>query len=64
MLILAILFTLVLAAAFAVVPARLGRRKPTRADRCSAPLPAVLERLCDDCILSKPGLTIGFDNFR
>ena len=32
MLILAILFTLVLAAAFAVVPARLGRRKPTRAD--------------------------------
>ena len=42
MLILAILFTLVLAAAFAVVPARLGRRKPTRADGCCALLPAVL----------------------
>ena len=39
MLILAILFTLVLAAAFAVVPARLGRRKPTRADGCCALLP-------------------------
>ena len=58
MLILAILFTLVLAAAFAVVPARLGRRKPTRADGCCALLPAVLVWLWAACIWSKPGLTI------
>ena len=64
MLILAILFTLVLAAAFAVVPARLGRRKPTRADGCYALLPAVLVWLWAACIWSKPGLTIGFDAFR
>ena len=64
MLILAILFTLVLAAAFAVVPARLGRRKPTRADGCCALLPAVLVWLWAACIWSKPGLTIGFDAFR
>ena len=57
MLILAILFTLVLAAAFAVVPARLGRRKPTRADGCCALLPAVLVWLWAACIWSKPGLT-------
>ena len=50
MLILAILFTLVLAAAFAVVPARLGRRKPTRADGCCALLPAVLVWLWAACI--------------
>ena len=64
MLILAILFTLVLAAAFAVVPARLGRRKSTRADGCCALLPAVLVWLWAACIWSKPGLTIGFDAFR
>ena len=64
MLILAILFTLVLVAAFAVVPARLGRRKPTRADGCCALLPAVLVWLWAACIWSKPGLTIGFDAFR
>ena len=64
MLILAILFTLVLTAAFAVVPARLGRRKPTRADGCCALLPAVLVWLWAACIWSKPGLTIGFDAFR
>ena len=64
MLILAILFTLVLAAAFAVAPARLGRRKPTRADGCCALLPAVLVWLWAACIWSKPGLTIGFDAFR
>ena len=64
MLILAILFTLVLASAFAVVPARLGCRKPTRADGCCALLPAVLVWLWAACIWSKPGLTIGFDAFR
>ena len=64
MLILAILFTLVLVAAFAVVPACLGRRKPTRADGCCALLPAVLVWLWAACIWSKPGLTIGFDAFR
>ena len=64
MLILAILFTLVLAAAFAVMPARLGRRKPTHADGCCALLPAVLVWLWAACIWSKPGLTIGFDAFR
>ena len=53
-----------LASAFAVVPARLGCRKPTRADGCCALLPAVLVWLWAACIWSKPGLTIGFDAFR
>lgn len=64
MLFLAILITLALAAAFALVPAWLGHHRPTGSDwRCGV-LPAALVWLWAVCIYAKPGLTIGFDAFR
>ena len=64
MFILAILLTLALAAAFALVPAKLSHRKSTGADWHSSLLPAVLIWLWAACIWSKPGLTVDFDGFR
>ena len=64
MFILAILLTLALAAAFALVPAKLSHRKTIEADWHSSLLPAVLVWLWAACIWSKPGLTVDFDGFR
>ncbi len=64
MLLLAILFTLLLAAAFVALPARIGCRKPNRTDWLCGVLPAVLVWVWAACIWSKPGLAVGFDVFR
>ena len=64
MLFLAIILTLALAVAFALVPAHICRRKPNRADWLGSIIPAVLVWLWAACIWSKPGLAVGFDAFR
>lgn len=64
MFILAILLTLAIAAAFALVPTKFSHRKAMGADLRSSLLPAILVWAWAACIWSKPGLTVDFDGFR
>lgn len=64
MLILTILLSLALAALFTLLPARIHRRRPVRADLYAGAGVSALVWLWAVCVWSKPGLSVGFDAFR
>lgn len=64
MLILTILLTLCIAAAFAWLPGRLEHRKPRPADLAAGPGLVLVVWVWAACIYSKPGLGVDFDGFR
>ena len=64
MLILTILLSLALAAAFTLLPARIHHRRPARAGLYAGAGVSALVWLWAVCVWSKPGLSVGFDAFR
>ena len=64
MLILTILLSLALAAAFTLLPAGIHHRRPARADLSAGAGVSALVWLWAVCVWSKPGLSVGFDAFR
>lgn len=64
MLILTILLSLALAAAFTLLPAGIHHRRPARADLYAGAGVSALVWLWAVCVWSKPGLSVGFDAFR